>query len=353
MRRLAAALAAVLMVAVAVVVRDWLDRRSDPTGAPGPAGAISTLVCVSELEAVCEELAADHDDVEARVEPAGVTIDALVDTDLGPEMPTAWLTFDPLPALVDEHRQRAGLAPIFEPDRSVLARSPLVVAVWNDRLAALADTCEDGEVDWRCLGGVAGMPWVTLGGSEAWGALKPSHPPADETATGLLVLAGAVNSFFGDADYASQDFRDPAFRGWFEQLERSIPQFPVTPRTPLDDMLFGGPATFDLTGTTEAAAGPSIARSRDSDRLTILYPFPVAVADVVFVTVAGTDEGDRVSELVESDATAGALARAGWRVEGQPVAPGIDESVTVPSGPGLPRPGVLEALRGLAAEVRP
>jgi hypothetical protein len=358
LKRLAAVLAAVLMVAVAVVVRDWLDDEQEPS--PGEASPPATddgatLVCASELEAVCRALADRDDELVVRIEPAGTTLEALSGSDGEGRADDVdgWLTFDPFPAMVDEARQRSGLQPLIGRPTPVLARSPLVIAVWDDRREALAASCPDGDITWGCIGDVAGTPWPTTGGLEAWGAVEPSHPRADQTAVGLLALAGAVTSWFGTSDLASQDFRDPAFATWFDSLERSIPHFPAPPRTPLDDMLSGGPATFDLTGTTEAAAGPAIARSRYSDRLSIIYPLPVTVADVVFVALTGTDEGGYVRELVESDATAPALAAAGWRVLDHDLAAGLDRELELPASTGLPRPGVLEALRSLFAEVTP
>jgi hypothetical protein len=356
LKRLAAVLAAVLMVAVAVVVRDWLDEEQDSSPGDGSRQATddgATLVCANELEAVCRALVDRDDELVVRIEPAGSTLEALSGSDGhgGAADVDGWLTFDPFPAMVDEARHRSGLQPLIDRPTSALARSPLVVAVWDDRREALVASCPDGDITWRCVGDVAGTPWPTTGGLEAWGAVKPSHARADQTAIGLLALASAVTSWFGTSDLASQDFRDPAFESWFERLERSIPQFPAPPRTPLDDMLFGGPATFDLTGTTEAAAVPAISRSRDSHRLSIIYPLPITVADVVFVTLTGADEGGYVRELVESDATAPALAAAGWRVPDHDLAAGLDPGLDLPASTGLPRPGVLEALRSLFVQV--
>ena len=206
-------------------------------------------------------------------------------------------------------------------------------------------------ITWRCIGDNGARPWPDLGGSAAWGVVKPSHPLPDPTATGLFVLSQATASYFDDTSFASNDFDgDPAFGRWFEQLERSIPSFPTPPRTPLDEMLSIGPAVFDLTGSLEALAGPSIARSRDKDRLSILYPSPATVAEVVVAPVTNNSRGARLTKLLQSDEVAALLARNGWRVDGQPFADGVDPAYTLPSETGLPRPGVLEALRALWIE---
>ena len=99
-----------------------------------------------------------------------------------------------------------------------------------------------------------------------------------------------------------------------------------------------------------AAAGPMVTASRDKDRLSILYPSPATTADVVVVPVAENGRGGRLSRLLQSNEFAQVLAGAGWRVDGQPLAPGLDASYELPAESGLPRAGVLEALRALWIE---
>ena len=59
-------------------------------------------------------------------------------------------------------------------------------------------------------------------------------------------------------------------------------------------MLAAGPSLYDIVGTTEAEAGPRLARSaRDRrDRVTLLYPAPVATADIVLRTDRGGRDTD-------------------------------------------------------------
>lgn len=354
MKRLAALVVTVLLVVGAVVVRHRLDQPSTNDNGTGAASAASaTLVCVTELAAVCQALAQRDTSLTVRVEDAATTQATLV-ADVprgsGPAI-DAWLAPRPLPEMVTEQRQRAGLAPSLDASSRVLARSPLVVAVWNDRRQVLAGRCPGGDITWRCVGEVAGTPWNGIGGQATWGDVKPGHPTPELTATGLLVIGQATGSYFGTSDYASNDFTDPAFRAWFERLERAVPTFPTPPRTPLDEMLFKGPSAFDLTGDLEADAAPAIVGSRDKDRLTILYPSPLATADLVLAPVAGSDAGGRLKKLLESNDAATALARAGWRVDGQPTADGIPADLALPADNGLPRAGVLQALRSLWIEV--
>lgn len=339
MRRLLALVVAVGLVVGAVWVRGRIDEEGGDGGRAGGGDRAATLVCVTELATVCEAVAGQEPDLEVRIEEEAVTEQALTGADTVDDV-DAWLTFTPFALVVDEQRRRAGRFAVLDEPTDVLAWSPLVVAVWNDRRDVLAARC-GGDITWSCVGDVSGLPWSDLGGPAAWGPVKPGHPTPGTTAVGLLVLAQATGSFFGTSAYASNDFTDPGFRAWFERLERGIPGFPTPPRTPLDEMLSKGPATFDLTGSTEAAAVPAIERSRDRDRLTVLYPSPTAVAEVVLAPIAGADAGGRVRDLFTSDDTLAAFADAGWQTD----------PAGRPADDGLPAPGVLQALRALWDEV--
>lgn len=339
MKRLLALVVALGLVAAALWVRGRIDDEGAVGGGPGGGDRALTVVCVTELAAVCDAVAREEPDLEVRIEEEAVTEQALADADSVDDV-DAWLTFGPFALVVDEQRRRSGRFAVLDEPSDVLAWSPLVVAVWNDRRDVLAGRC-GGDPPWSCIGDVSGLPWSDLGGPAAWGPVKPGHPTPETTAVGLLVLAQATASFLGTSTYASNDFTDPAFRAWFERLERGIPGFPRPPRTPLDEMLSKGPAAFDLAGSTEAAAVPAIERSRDRDRLSVLYPSPTAVAEVVLAPIAGSDAGGRVQDVFTSDDATAAFADAGWQTD----------AAGRPADDGLPAPGVLQALRSLWDEV--
>jgi len=127
----------------------------------------------------------------------------------------------------------------------------------------------------------------------------------------------------------------------------AVPTFPASADTVLDQLLAAGPASYDVVGTTEARALTRVVGSRDSDRLTISYPSPVATADVVLVPVLDAPGAEAIADLAGDDALLDALVDEGWRVEGRPLPEGADADVELPTTNGLPRPGVLEALRTL------
>ena len=129
--------------------------------------------------------------------------------------------------------------------------------MWNDRLAAIEDDCDGGELTWKCIGKVAGDGWTTLGGEESWGNVKPGFADPASDGVGTLVLGQAAVSYFGRTDLSTADFADDGFLRWIRQLATAVPQFPT-----FDDMLTIGVAAVDVVGTTEAQAGPGVAAWR-------------------------------------------------------------------------------------------
>lgn len=272
MSRVLSLLAAVVLVAGALVVRGWIERRAE-AGTTAPS-----VTCATELRAACERL--EQAGVTVRVEPAGDTATAVADD--GPTRPDLWLVLAPWGELA---AARGGPEPDVSP---VLARSPLVLAGFADRLEALAAVC-GGSVDWRCIGDRAGTPWRDLGLESAGNAeLRPGHLDPSSSASGLLVLGSAASAFAGgDLDAAALD--DEAFAAWFARLETAVPEFRPASGSQLVDMLTRGPASYDVVGTTEAEAalllGDPAARPFQVD---LLRTEPVTTADVVLVAYEGS-----------------------------------------------------------------
>lgn len=336
--RVVALLAAVAMVAGALVVRSRIDDRTARTG------TTLRLVCATELAAVCDALGAQGGArLEATVEAATTTADRLIGLAPGLRPPLdGWLVTAPWITIVAESRDRAGREPLLLAG-GVLARSPVVLAVRADRNAALTAQCK-GEPGWRCLGEVAGMGWDKLpGGSSVWGTVKPGHPP-ESTATGLAVVGAATAAYFGRADLSTADLEDDGFSSWLSRLEQATPQRPVSPF----QTMLQRPTAFDAVGTIEAEAGPLLLTAR-ALKPVLLYPAPVATADVVLGTTGG-----RAAELLASRVAGRngrrALAASGWRVAGEAPVAGIATTRQLPATSNLPEPGVLDALRRTVAQ---
>lgn len=329
------------LIAAAAMVAGALYLRQGDTGADeilSPSEPVS-IICVTELAAVCQTLG---DEAEVRVEEAGATAARLAGTD-GVDA-DAWVTVAPWPQLVAEARARAGGEPLVGESPTVLGRSPLVMAVWEERGAVLAGECGD-DFGWRCVGRWAGRAWVDVGGQRAWGPVKPGHADPSNSATGLLVLGQAVSDFVGTTDFSARDLDDDGLLEWLTRLERAVPTFGTSSVSPLQLMLRDGPGRYDVVGTTQAEAGPFLDRSAPRGGVVRLrYPQPLVVAEAVLAPLGPGGAPQRSTDSVIEPGRA-ALAAAGWQVEGQPLAPGVTPEPPLPDDAGAPAAGVLDALR--------
>jgi hypothetical protein len=340
-KRLLALLGAVVLVLGAVGIRAVIDGGDGDSGGGGGRDRPLTLLCAAEL-GVCEDLASSDLGIDVTIAPAGTSADDLASGDLAALGYDGWLTIGREAEIARDARERAGLPRSLGPPTVPIGRSPLVLALWKDRGEVLARHC-GGAVDWRCIGDVAGTSWESIGGQPAWGAVKPGHADPSVDGTGLSVIGQAASNFFGRVDLSRDDYADDAFLDWFGRLERSIR---FDPGSAFERMLVGGPAIYDAVGTTEAEAGPLLA-SASTDRrrqVRLLYPAPVASAEAVYVPIRGASGADALGEVVTGDEGRAALARAGWRVDGEPRATGIPAKPVLPARANLPSAGSLEAL---------
>jgi hypothetical protein len=318
--RLLALGAAIAMVVGALAVRNRMDDDEVSRSTE------LRLLCATELEEVCNALADDPDSsVIVTTEEVGATVDRLrtapkADFD-------AWLTPGPFPQMVQElRRSQSQLAPVFHDVSAPLARSPVVIVGWNDRLAALKTKCEIG---WKCIGLAAGQPWSAFGGKPEWAAVTTSLPDPTTSAAGLLTLGAATAGFFGRADLSTDDLdADDGFGSALSQLARNN-NTPVS----VSSMLAAGPSLVAFVAGLEQAVKPVVsAASRDKrNQVTLIYPSPVVNADVV-LGMADRRKGERLLELLRTDVVRAAFTDDGWKP------PGSGRS-------GLPSPGLLSVLR--------
>lgn len=323
------------MVAGAWTLRQSWDGAGDGV-ALGPSEPL-TVICVTELVAACDALRAEG--VDVAVEDAATTADRLgSEPEAGAH---GWLTLAPWDEIVGDRRDRAGLEPLATGGAVEVGWSPLVMALWEDRAAVLEQRCRDG-LAWGCVGRLADRPWEELGGQPTWGTLKAIYPDPGTTASGLLVLGHAATDLFGRADLSTRELDSDRFRDWLDRLTSGVPS--GAPARDVVVAMVRTPAVADVAGTTEAQAATVVARSAEGRRVPVLrYPDPPVVTAAVLAPLAD-DRSEQLRGMVEQIAGP-ALARAGWRVEGQPVAEGLDEQLTRPDESGLPSAGALEALR--------
>ncbi len=342
MRRLLALAGAAALVVGALWIHGDLDSES---GGSDHGGGTPRLLCASELGSACDTLERSGD-VDVVVEPAGTSasrLATLADDRAGEPGFDGWLTLAPEADIVRDSRSRAQLAPLVGPPAGPIARSPLLLAVWNDRATVLRKQC-GGEIGWKCLGDVAGKAWSSIGGKDEWGDVKPGHESPETTATGLDVIGQAAAGYFGRTDLSTDDYDDGAFLDWFTNLENAVR--PGAGATAFEQMLAAGRAAFDVVATTQAQAGPLLARASADRRndVDLLYPAPVATADVVFAPVVGSGLAGDAQDVVVGDTGREALAAAGWRVDGEARAPGVPDRPPLPPRSNLPSAGSLQAL---------
>jgi hypothetical protein len=343
-KRLLALVVAIALVLLALLLRPVFFGDDDNGGGSADDGGAPRLLCVTELEAVCTELADDHD-IDVEIEQAGISVDRIADIpddqlrDLGFD---GWLTFSRDAEIAAQKRERNTFAPATGDPSDPIGRSPLVIGIWRDRAAALGEVCQ-GELTWKCIGDFAGREWVDAGGDPAWGRVKPAHADPSTTGEGLLVIGQAASNYYGRTDLSIDDYADDAFLEWFSRLEENAR---IEAESPFEQMLVGGAALYDMVGTLEAQAGPQLARaSRDRrDQVRLLYPAPVATADVVYVPVNDADGADDLSDVLTGDDGRAALARDGWRVDGEPHAEGVPDRPALGPRDNLPDAGSLQAL---------
>ena len=344
MTRVVALVAAIVMVVAALLIRARIDEDSNRDGT-------AQLVCATELEEACLDLDERVGGLEITIEPAGTTAARLIglpDTDIDDPGFDGWLVPQPWPGIVDGTRGRSQLEPVLEGEVTEVARSPLVIAMREERAQVLRDGACGGPVAWPCLGDVAGAPWADLGDSAIPGTVRVTHADPTVSASGLIVLAQAATEYFdtlGVTEITSFELETTdAFIAWLTSLENSAPPSAA----PFERMLLTSGTEYDAVGTTEAEAGPLLDDASPDlrDAFTLLYPDPVATADVVLALAATGERDDDIEGLATGDTALDVLAGDGWRVEGEPLAPGLRRNVRLPAGTNLPEDaGVYVALQ--------
>lgn len=343
LKRLIAVAVAIALIFAALLIHGDIGGSGGGDSADHGDGT-QRLLCSTEVATACDQLAQENG-IEVDVQPAGDTVaqlSTLSDADLRALGYDGWLTLERDAAIVGDARARAQLEPAFDDVSEPIGRSPLLLAVWKERAAVLAKAC-GGELTWKCLGTVAGTRWASIGGDPGWGDVKPGHADPQTTAEGLAIIGQAASQYFGRVDLSLNDYEDDAFLEWFTRLERAVPTG-AADEAPFERMLAAGPAAFDVVATTEAEAGPLLAAAAPDrrDAVTLLYPAPVATADVVYASIVGGDTD--VGDTVTGDDGRSALAQAGFRVDGEDRAAGVPDRPPLPKRSNLPGAGALEAL---------
>lgn len=332
-----------LGLAILLVVGAFLVRRNmiDDDGVDDPESSVATtpdredataIVCITELEDVCDALATNNADLDVTIEAASVTMDRLAALDDAADAPL-WLTIEPYPAMVDALRQGRGVDPIGA-EVSIVGASRLGIAFpaatggAPGPVAAITTHC-GGQAIWRCVGDNTGATWSELGGEASWGTLRPSLGDVTNSALGLASLANAVAGYLGDGDVTRSRWEaDNQFLTWFRPLSDASESVALSGGSPVRTMVTrpsaldaGATATFEVT-----------ALGATGDRLELNYPQPEMWVNAVIATPPSVAAPDGLV----ADLTA-QLEAEGWE---SPAA----------AGPALPSASTLLALRTLWGE---
>ncbi|HWL45301.1 MAG TPA: hypothetical protein VNQ73_20320 [Ilumatobacter sp.] len=291
-KRLAAVVVAAGLIVAAVLVRSNVIDGDDG-GSRSSGREATALICLTELKALCDAVAAAQPGVTVRIQSAAATAAAW---NTATEQPDAvWLTVGPFPELVEAERARRRLQPLTITSTTVGA-SQLVVAVpTGDKVAALAAACGT-TLRWACIGDAAGKPWSDLD-SPAQGTVRPAFAPLN-TAVGQLSVTQAILGYFGDRPI---DAGDPGFISWVRRSARAVPATSLSGGTPI--------ATIQVRSSSLDVAVGFDAEIANAQRgqLSVLYAAPMTRVDLVLAAPGGVNTSGRLADAVRT-----AAATHGW-----------------------------------------
>jgi hypothetical protein len=245
------------LVALAVggvfLAAGWALTRDDAPVNPSsttvdPGEADITLACPAAFELVCDQLA-------VRYQAAHVTYR------LNAEIPDGTVVIAPVADFP------TGLA------ATPFARSPIAIAIWQERSPALLRGCD---ITILCLIRQAGVAWSELGGPASWGAVTlgladPAEGIADLEAWRLFVDGGVDAAMGSNVRLTAPD----------------------DGRLLADLVLF--PSRADVVVTSEVAIASQLQNAiQRAGRLALFYPDPTP-----FVAIGAYGEGRGARNLIE------------------------------------------------------
>jgi len=299
-KRFGALLVAVALVVGALILRNTLNANTssgtDSTGGT-PSKGSQTLICSTEFAAVCAGLGAA---IDVTVEPAGTTLDRLAQAPDG-DLPDAWLTLDPFPAMLEQTRTRTGFASAVASSNTVAVTDPKLTLL-ADRAGALQASCGSA-MFWKCVGDFAGSQWTDHGGKAEWTTIKPSFQNPASEAIGLLVLANFVAGYFASSDISAKPLEgDPNLARWLRSLGNNV-AVTASGTTPLITLLTRGSALN--VATTDTAELSTVAEAQTAKYAT-LAAAPVIQLRAVLARLSRANTGDLLAQV------GALLTKSGW-----------------------------------------
>lgn len=299
-KRIGALAIAVALIVGAVLLRHNIDSTGSSTtstpDATATASSAYSVVCSTEFAAICRQLGGN---VAVIIEPAGITLDRL--SKAPADLPDAWLTLDPFPAMLDDTRTRAAISNAVTATALVAATEPSL-AMLTDRVTAFQASCGVAAT-WRCVGDYAGTAWSAHNGQDAWGRLRPSLSDPSTEGSGLVHFANAVAGYFNTADYNRNTWEtDPRFSSWLRNLTSNT-LVTASGSSPLGTLLVRQSAlNIASTTTAEVAQVPEATAAK----LGVISTTPSIEMVAVLATMG------RSNAAIEAKLTALVQTQNGW-----------------------------------------
>jgi hypothetical protein len=293
---IAAAVGGLILLAGFLIERAPDDGTTPPTSPDSASEAV--LACPAALMPACAALAAE----------LGTTVRSyLAGSDPGP----GTVVIAP-----------AGDIPAELETGEVAARSPIAIAVWQDREGVLKTHC-GGTVDLTCLTSAFGESWADLGGLDSWGDFKLGLADATATEAGLAAWRGLASS------------------GAPAELDAALRLTSADDAELMADLLLFGTARADAVVTTEVAIAGQLQNAPGrGGRLVVWSPDPAPWVTYVVATSGGKGTDDLIADLLDGDQQS-RLGTFGLR-------PARGEAAGLPEGlgvPGIALPDLDEAKR--------
>lgn len=218
-----------------------------------------------------------------------------------------------------------------------LVLSPLVIMAWEDRAKTFETAYKDkGGITFANIfdavdrnGKVKGL-WESIGGKKDWGYLKLGHTDPALSNSGIMMLLGLSNNFYGRTKaIAVADITDAKFVGFMTEIENSATKPLALSTEPLiRDVIVKGPSSYDFVVVYEALALENYknAVGRQGQPLRIVYPsynlysdHPLCIIDHPAISAAERDAARRYQDFLLSPEMQKLAVTYGFR----PADPGV------------------------------
>ena len=364
---------AVVAVVAAVMASGGSDKKND-TGTSGtttnatgkaPAGALKITFAYSpEKEILALPLIKEFNKQQVKVDGRAVFVegenvssgDAETKIAKGQLRPTAW---SPASSLWGRLLNYEADKDYIAQDNPSLARTPLVIAMWEPLARALGWPKKQigfGEV--LKLAGSSGG-WADFGHPE-YGRFKLGHTNPDFSTSGLSAVAAEYYAATGKREgLTAKDIADPAVRTRIKSIEQSIIHYGDTTLFFADQLKAHGPAYASAVAMEEATL-VAFNKGRKGTKLVGLYPRegtffsdnPFLILNAPWVSAPQRAAAEKLQQFLVERITPQIAQAAGFRPgdpakkAGAPIDAAHGADATLPKTQlQLPEPSVLAGIK--------